>query len=312
MTINERWARAFLTHLAEPGDEQVGALVREYGPAGTLDYLYHAKFDRVAERLSPRWPRDLTLDQLEHWYVATLTSPRHTPGVTFLVPGDAKWPTRLNNLGDAAPHGLWVRGDAQALAEMDKLPSVALVGARAATNYGEHVAMELASELAKTGVIVSGGAYGIDGAAHRATLAMGGLTVAFMAGGVDRFYPAGHNQLLERVTAAGAVASEVPPGSAPTKWRFLQRNRLIAAAAAATVVVEAGFRSGSINTAGHAVALRRPLGAVPGSINSAASAGTHRMIREMGATLITSAEDVRQLLGQATPSPRLAVIDEEV
>lgn len=296
MTINERWARAFLSHLTEPGDREVGAMVREYGAAGTVDYLYHAHHDRVAQRLSPRWPRDITLENLEHWYVATVT---RYPGITFLTSEDPEYPMRLVDLGDAAPYGLFVRGQLDVLAKINEAgrPAVAIVGARAATSYGEHVAMELTSELVGRGVVtVSGAAYGIDGAVHRATLAAGGTTIAFLAGGVERPYPMGHSDLIARIVATGAVISEVPPGSAPTKWRFLQRNRLIAAASDALVVVEAGFRSGSLNAAGHAASLRRPLGAVPGPITSAASAGCHRLLREHGATCITSSQDVLELV----------------
>jgi DNA processing protein len=189
-----------------------------------------------------------------------------------------------------------VRGDATALTRLR--PSVALVGARAASSYGDHVAMELAADLAGGGIpVVSGGAYGIDGAAHRAALAAGGLTIALLAGGAERAYPAGHTRLIDDVAATGAVVSEVPCGTAPTKWRFLQRNRLIAAIADATVVVEAGWRSGSLNTAGHAAALSRQLGAVPGQITSATSAGAHRLLREFGAACITGAQDVREMLG---------------
>ena len=136
------------------------------------------------------------------------------------------------------------------------MPTIALVGARAATGYGEHVAMEASAGLVDRGfAIVSGGAYGIDGMAHRAALASDGTTIAFLAGGIDRFYPLGHESLLTRIAQTGAVVSELPCGAAPTKWRFLQRNRLIAAASQATVVLEAGIRSGSLNTAGHAAAL---------------------------------------------------------
>ena len=175
---------------------------------------------------------------------------------------------------------------------------VAIVGARAASGYGEHVAAELAGDLAAAGaVIVSGGAYGIDGAAHRAALGVEGDTIAFLAGGVDRAYPAGHQQLLRQIVESGAVVSEPPCGAAPTKWRFLARNRLIAALGQATVVVEAGWRSGSLNTAGHAAALGRPLGAVPGPVTSASSAGCHRLLREYDAQCVTSAAEVREMWG---------------
>ena len=160
--------------------------------------------------------------------------------------------------------------------------------------------MELSADLAGQGVsIVSGAAYGIDGAAHRAALTAGGTTIALLAGGADRAYPAGHGELIDRIAASGAVVSEAPCGTTPTKWRFLQRNRLIAALADATVVVEAGWRSGSLNTAAHAAALSRPLGAVPGPVTSAASAGCHRLLREFDARCVTNSADALELLGAA-------------
>ena len=158
-------------------------------------------------------------------------------------------------------------------------------------------------DAASGAVIVSGGAYGIDGAAHRAALGVGGATVALLAGGVDRAYPQGHQQLLRTIAASGAVVSEVPCGTAPTKWRFLSRNRIIAALSDATVVIEAGWRSGSLNTAGHAAALGRPLGAVPGPVTSAASAGCHRLLREYDARCVTTAAEVRELWGDAGSAP---------
>ena len=178
---------------------------------------------------------------------------------------------RLGDLEAHAPFALWVRGDPRRLAALDR--SIALVGARAATGYGEHVTIEAASGLVDRGfAIVSGAAYGIDGAAHRAALASQGTTVAVLAGGLDRFYPSGHEQLLGRIADRGVVVAEVPPAPTPTKWRFLLRNRLIAALSGATVVVEAGWRSGSLNTAGHAATLGRPLGAVPGPGDAAPQA----------------------------------------
>uniref|UniRef100_UPI00262B9E56 DNA-processing protein DprA n=1 Tax=Microbacterium sp. TaxID=51671 RepID=UPI00262B9E56 len=213
----------------------------------------------------------------------------------LLLPGDAAWPDALDDLDTHAPVLLWVRGDARALAITNR---VALVGARAASSYGDHVTRELAGDLAATGsAVVSGGAYGIDAAAHRAALGVDGTTIAFLAGGVDRPYPIGHQQLFERIREIGAVVSEVPCGTAPTKWRFLSRNRLIAALGVATVVVEAGWRSGSLNTAGHAAALGRPLGAVPGPVTSPAAAGCHRLMREYDARCVTDAAEVRELMG---------------
>lgn len=140
-------------------------------------------------------------------------------------------------------------------------PLVALVGARAATSYGSHLAAEFAAELALTGAgVASGAAYGIDASAHRGALAAEGFTIAVLAGGADVAYPAGHRELLARIADRGVIISELAPGMRPTRWRFLQRNRIIAALSDATVVVEAGWRSGSLNTAGHAATLGRPLG----------------------------------------------------
>lgn len=217
-------------------------------------------------------------------------------GARLITPADTEvWPTGFADLGPFAPLGLWVRGDPARLAQA--AGSFALVGSRDATHYGEHVAMSLASGLCDAGVtVVSGAAYGIDGMAHRAALAAEGTTVAYLAGGVDRLYPAAHHELLRRVMQHGAVVAEVPCGTPPTRWRFLQRNRLIAAGSDATVVVEAGHRSGSLNTAGHAAALGRPLGAVPGPVTSSASAGCHRLMREYDARCVTSAADALELI----------------
>jgi DNA processing protein len=215
-------------------------------------------------------------------------------GVRLMIPGEELWPTGVDDLQEHAPLALWLRGTDEACRSLER--SIALVGARAATGYGEHVTMEASAGLVDRGyAIVSGAAYGIDGMAHRAALASHGHTVAFLAGGVDRFYPSGHDALLARIVERGAVISELPCGSSPTRWRFLQRNRLIAAASRATVVLEAGWRSGSLNTAGHAADLGRPLGAVPGPVTSAASAGCHRLIREFNAICVTNADEMAEL-----------------
>ncbi|MFF2484990.1 DNA-processing protein DprA [Microbacterium sp. NPDC058062] len=291
-----RYATAVWCQLIEPGDSVAGRIIGARGAVAALEaVLGGAALPEITPKElaegRKRW-----LPRLSAGAVAESLATAAARGVTLLTRGDPDWPAQLDDLGAHAPLCLWVRGDASALRRLEA--SVAIVGARAASHYGDHVARELAADLAGTGIaVVSGGAYGIDGAAHRAALLAGGLTVALLAGGADRAYPAGHTQLIDDVARRGVVASEVACGSAPTKWRFLQRNRLIAALSAATVVVEAGWRSGSLNTAGHAATLSRPLGAVPGQITSATSAGTHRLIREYGAQCITSADDVRELLG---------------
>jgi DNA processing protein len=299
--MNEHAMRAYLTHITEPADTFVGGLLDNQAPVfeilETLAGGSHRLEDVVLiqpggkEKYKPRMTLGLDEKKIDAWYTEQLT--RH--GLSFVIPGDDDWPEGLDDLFDETPAGLWVRGDRSTLHFLNTGASVAMVGARAATSYGEHVAMELSSALVQTGApIVSGAAYGIDGAAHRAALAAGGTTIAFLAGGVDRPYPAGHRELIDRIVRDGAVVSEVPPGSAPTKWRFLARNRLIAAASRAMVVVEAGWRSGSLNAAAHAKNLGRPVMAVPGPITSAASAGCHRLIREGIATLVTSADEVAQ------------------
>jgi DNA processing protein len=318
--IADRYARARWSAIAEPGDADSGRLLDAVGarralelldagaPPAALTELAGGTFAEAVDRWRPR--------------VRQVDTPLHLRqaarfGARLVVPGDEEWPGGLGDLGVHAPAALWVRGDAGLLGRLDR--SIAIVGARAATGYGEHVTVEVASGLVDRGfAIVSGAAFGIDGAAHRAALASGGATVAFLAGGVDRFYPSAHETLLARIVDRGAVVSEVPCGTAPTKWRFLQRNRLIAAASSATVVVEAGWRSGSLNTAGHAAQLGRPLGAVPGPVTSSASAGCHRLIREYDAVCVTTAQEMAELVDPAgaptlftgDPSPeRTRVLD---
>ncbi|MEX0151375.1 DNA-processing protein DprA [Microbacterium sp. LMI1-1-1.1] len=291
-------ARVVWSVLVEPGDGVAGALIAAYGPAEALRRAVTGENEELAVARR-RWLPRLRHDTAE----AALDSARRA-GVRLVLPGDPDWPARFDDLGAHAPVALWTRGR---VGWADP-PTVALVGARAATAYGEGVAADLAAELAADGVvIVSGAAYGIDGAAHRAALSAGGTTIALLAGGVDRAYPRGHEGLLARVSASGAVWSEIPCGAAPTKWRFLARNRLIAALADAVVVVEAGWRSGSLNTAAHAAELGRSLGAVPGPVTSAASAGCHRILREFSGVCVTSSEDVREMIGLSDPATHAAV-----
>lgn len=283
-------ARAIWSLITEPADGEAGALVNKLGAdealrvvTGEVGTACDIDLQALRERVMPR----LNAGAVERMFRDAV---RQT--ADLITPEHAHWPTRVGDLGDHAPFALWARGNSELLADE---VSTAIVGARAATGYGEHVTMELSAGLVDRGhTIVSGAAYGIDGMAHRAALASRGRTVAFLAGGVDRFYPAGHDALLTRIVEHGAVVSEVPCGTAPTRWRFLARNRLIAATTRAVVVVEAGWRSGSLNVATHAQELGRGVGAVPGPVTSAASAGCHKLIRE-GATLVTTPDEVVEL-----------------
>lgn len=307
-------ARAAWSRVVEPGDEVAGALVAGVGPVAALRWLQamtgdpsfighgvgrlcaHLGVDDVAarrrlERAVARWqPRLVGLDP--HRELSVLAR----LGGRLVVPEDPEWPRCFADLGAGAPMCLWVRGEAPVGASLER--AVALVGARACTDYGERVAAELSLGLGDRGfTTVSGGAYGIDAAVHRGSLVGGRPTVAFLAGGVDRLYPAGNADLLRAVADGGLVLSEVPPGSVPSRVRFLKRNRLIAAAGAATVVVEAAWRSGSLATAALALDLLRPVGAVPGPVTSMASAGCHRLLREGSAVCVTDVADVSELAG---------------
>lgn len=301
--LAEAWARMAWSLLAEPGDAIAGAFIRACGAWEALCILESGLVPgggssgnrRALEDGFARWRV-----RLDAGMVARALERARRTGLRLLTPESAFWPAPLEDLGPHAPHALWAKGDVRRAIGRR---SAALVGARAATSYGEHVAGELAAELAGDGVVVvSGAAYGIDGAAHRAALAADGVTVAVLAGGADNPYPSGHAELIERIGRTGAVLAEVGPGTTPTKWRFLARNRVIAALAQATVVVEAGWRSGAINTAAHAASLGRPLGAVPGAITSASSAGCHRLLRDYDAVCVTGSADVRELLGIEPPA----------
>ena len=299
--LEKAFARAMWTGLAEPGDRVAGLLVEQLGEPGAFaalverrpaDELASAELSVVdAQQALDRWMPRLQPPAMLQWLRQAARF-----GARFLTPDDDSWPTGFADLRHHGPLGLWTRGRPETLEALSN--SISLVGARAATGYGEHVTMEASAGLVDRGfAIVSGAAYGIDGMAHRAALASRGHTVAFLAGGVDRFYPSGHDALLTRIAEHGLVASELPCGSAPTRWRFLQRNRLIAASSLATVVLEAGWRSGSLNTANHANDLGRPVGAVPGPVTSAASAGCHKLVRDGKAELVTTAAEMAELVG---------------
>jgi DNA processing protein len=312
---DERAALVAWALLAEGADEVASWLVAELGASAALGWLRDAAVDPVAAtmRLAPL-ASPATIDKAvaatERWIArlgdadpAREVLRARAVGARIVTRADDDWPAIFDVRRERAPYALWVRGAGSLSSLLDK--AVAVVGSRASTGYGEHVAAEIAGALSDAGwCVVSGGAYGIDAAAHRAALTGATPTVAVMAGGVDRLYPAGHADLLAAVMEAGVVFSEVPIGFAPHRSRFLARNRLIAAAAA-TCVVEAAARSGALNTVNHALALGRPVGAVPGPVTSVSSQGCHGLIRDGLAVLVSDARQVMELAGPiGTDAPR--------
>ncbi|KNX37575.1 DNA-processing protein DprA [Luteipulveratus halotolerans] len=281
----DKVARLTWARLVEPADDQAAPLLAEHGHVEALTRL-RAGADRIGRAATGR------LDEFDLQRELRAT---RLAGARLVFPGDDEWPAGLDDLA-RPPHCLWVRGRAH-LADATRR-SAAVVGARNASAYGTRVAADIASGLVERRfTVVSGAAFGIDAAAHRGALAAEGITIAALACGVDRAYPAIHARLLDQILLCGAVISEVPPGAAPIRTRFLARNRLIAAMALGTVVVEAGLRSGSLNTANHALECERPVGAVPGPVTSMASAGTHQLVRDHRAELVTDAAEVAELLG---------------
>ncbi|MEV6871684.1 DNA-processing protein DprA [Amycolatopsis sp. NPDC051128] len=295
-STDARRARAFLQHATEPTNPILARYLVEVGP---VDAAHH-----VSERTAPA--DVLTETRLDANWMRAEAGLRTAAelGARFVIPEDDEWPADVfgglstlaaddGTLG-GPPLGLWIQGEPR----LDKLAStrsVAIVGARAATEYGEHHAAEFAYTLASRNVAVwSGAAYGIDGAAHRGALATDrpAGTVAVLPCGIDCGYPAGHVGLLKRIATSGAIVSEYPPGMPPARHRFLQRHRLLAAITRATVVIEAGQRSGARHAARLAAELGRPVLAMPGPVSSAVSAGCHRLIQDGTARLVTSADDV--------------------
>ena len=291
--VDDRLARVVLSCGVEPGDGTTSSLVRQVGAVEALRQSLVPKPDSgLAERLEEVDP-ERRLDQAARC------------GIRFLVPGDPEWPAALDDLDDCitdegfggSPPGLWVKGP-MPLTELTA--SVAVVGSRAASVYGVETTRMVCDHLATAGVpVVSGGALGIDFHAHDATLAADGSTVAVLACGVDRVYPVANRRLLHHLAAEFAVVSEQPPGSAPTRPRFLARNRLIAAMTRGTVLVEAALRSGALNTAGWAELLNRQVMCVPGPVTSYTSQGVNHWLRQGRGTLVTHGAEVLELVGRA-------------
>ncbi|MFC7402637.1 DNA-processing protein DprA [Citricoccus sp. GCM10030269] len=316
---HDRLARAALTRIVEPGSALGTTAVRVWGAVRALQILsgqdrpgaderqelslvLHGEGMALSERV---WAK-----AMEGWSARSRTVAPERDVMSMermsgglLVPDDPDWPVAVDDLGPAAPLALWYRG----VGAVPKLSTtVAVVGSRDATAYGQSVTRTLAGGVGARGLtVLSGGAYGIDAMAHRAALASGAgepPTVAVMAGGLDRYYPAGNEELLRDVARHGLLLSELAPGSSPTRHRFLHRNRLIAALSGAVLVVEARWRSGAQNTAGHALGLGREIGVVPGPVTSPQSAGCHRLLRESPASVVTDVEEAMALMpGVGTP-----------
>ncbi|MEU7585149.1 DNA-processing protein DprA [Micromonospora sp. NPDC049230] len=304
-----RLARVALTWLAEPGTRAVHRLVKRHGPVATLDLLLDGGspdgwlHTTVAARSAAGDARAVAAEALER---ATRL------GARLVTPDDEEWPARVDGLaalrlpdvsrrvdGETAPPlCFWVRGSWPLGEALDR--SVAVVGARAATSYGQHVATELGYGLAERDwTVVSGGAFGIDAAAHRGALNAGGLTVAVLACGVDRPYPMGNAALFDRIADTGLLVSEWPPGAEPLRPRFLIRNRVIAGGTLGTVVVEASARSGATQTARRAIYTGRVAMVVPGPVTSAMSVGAHELLREQPkARLVTGVAHVLEEVGR--------------
>lgn len=297
---DERLARASLTYLAEPSDEQLGVLAERYGAAPLLAAIKAGRLPGPPPSAGPA--RDAARKALGRWRsrLGELPTPDDLErlcrrGIRLVCPDDPEWPSRLDDLGAGRPYALWLRGRGDL--RFGCLRSVSIVGSRAATAYGSYMASEIAASVAARGwTVVSGAAYGVDASAHSGALGGGGTTVAVLACGVDMPYPAGHKDLLDAIAENGVVASEWPPGRNPSRLRFLVRNRVIAALSAGTLVVEAGERSGALNTARHARDLRRDLMAVPGPVTSEQSRGCHTIIRDWGGTLVTGPDDVLEVV----------------
>lgn len=301
MSDAERTARAwaYLSRVAEQPCAELSALIDSVGPLEAAERVRRGKVtDELARSTEARRDIDCAAEDLDVL--------RRREG-RLVTPDDEEWPTLAfasfggipvrDKTQGHPPMALWVIGPLRLDEVCER--AAAIVGTRACTAYGEHVAAELSTGLVEREVsVVSGGAYGIDGAAHRAALAADGATVAVLAGGLDVLYPAGHSALLHRISQTGLLVSEYPPGVRPARHRFLTRNRLVAALARATVVVEAGLRSGAASTAAWARGLGRVVCAVPGPVTSSSSTGCHILLRE-GAELVTCADEVREIVGRA-------------
>lgn len=281
---SEQQARLALFSVIEGGQIYWSNKIREFGAVEVYERLIGEMYDPV--KFGKLIERVKSVD------TEKLVGLLERVGAVFLTPQSPEWPMALNDLS-AIPFGLVVKGDLSALADR----SLAIVGTRNPTPYGIRIAGDFAAGFVdREWSIVSGGAYGIDSAAHKGALIAEGRTIAVLAAGVDVAYPAGNARLFAEIAENGALVSEVLPGAHAIPSRFLTRNRLIAALSQATLVVEAAFRSGSLRTARDAAELMRPVMAIPGPINAPTSEGCHRLIGERAAEIVTSVADAVELI----------------
>ena len=280
----EKSARLELFAATEGGSSFWGSEIAEQGAHQTLL--------RIKDGFYRSSKAEKTLAQLHPGGSAALLESIEKVGGIFIAPGDTAWPEQLDDLA-TPPIGLVVKGKVDCL----KTRSIAIVGTRNPTPYGARIASDFAAGFVdREWSIVSGGAYGIDTHAHKGALIAEGITIAVIASGIDINYPAGNERLFTEIAELGAIVSEVMPGTPAFPSRFLTRNRIIAALSLSTLVVEAAFRSGSLRTARDAAELMRPVMAIPGPINSPTSEGTHRLIGERAAEIVTSVSDAVELI----------------
>ena len=286
--INEARARLILFSIIEPADpfwsyeiNQRGGLSVYHRIISGNQYLKQQDILKLQQQIMQRQFKDLELEI-------------SNAGGVFITPEDNDWPIALADLA-APPIGLVIVGDRNVLLKLDK--SISIVGSRQPTNYGLQLSYSLASQASLAGlVVVSGGAYGIDTACHNGALSVGGLCISVLAGGVNKLYPLENQKLFRNITKSGLLISEVMPNIESKPYRFLIRNRLIAALSRSTVVVEAKFISGSIRTARDAAEIFRPVFAIPGPVTSALSEGCHRLIAERVADIATSLDEILEVI----------------
>ena len=286
--INESSARLILFSIIEPADPFWSYEINQRGGLSVYEriisgryYLKQKDILKIQQQIMQREVKELEIEISK-------------AGGVFITPQDNDWPTSLADLA-MPPIGLVIAGDRSVLLKLDK--SISIVGSRQPTNYGLQLSYSLASQasLAQL-VVVSGGAYGIDTASHQGALSVGGLSIAVLAGGINRLYPLENQKLFKDITKSGLLISEVMPNTESKPYRFLIRNRLIAALSRSTVVVEAKFISGSIRTARDAAEIFRPVFAIPGPVTSPLSEGCHRLIAERVADIATSLDEILEVI----------------